>query len=102
MNVTKIVTSPALSLTIGLAVFPLGLAVFSFVPSASAECYGFDSFRTCRDVERRINCTWKKGAFGMQYKSCSAQERVCSQDTDFRKSPPQTRPRTCSNWKNTL
>lgn len=39
---------------------------FSFVPAQAQT-----------SVQNRTHCVWRKGAFGMQYKSCSLQIRTC-------------------------
>jgi hypothetical protein len=44
----------------------------------------------------RTHCVWRKGKFGMQYKSCSLQKRVCT----YRSKVGGGGVTTCTEWRN--
>lgn len=83
-----------------LAVFPIltlafGLSHYFFAPLALAEN---DSFGTSTWREYRNHCVWKKGKFGMKYRSCAAQYRACKKFTG--NNGTSSTPQQCGDWIN--
>lgn len=60
-------------------------------PAVSKDC---NPKGNCTWVERRVNCEWKKGRFGIKYRSCAAQQRSCSSWNG--------NPQQCGVWGNSL
>jgi hypothetical protein len=46
-------------------------------------------------VENRTHCVWRRGSFGMKYKSCSAQIRHCENTASLDGGGA-----VCSPWRN--
>jgi hypothetical protein len=85
MKIKSIIALPVLSIAFGVA--------SSFVMPAIAGC---SAFGECSTREYRTHCEWKSGKFGMKYRSCAAQYRVCK-SYSYR---GVNKPEKCDDWQN--
>jgi hypothetical protein len=53
------------------------ISITSLTLSTLSLASAFVPAQANTSVQNRTHCVWRKGAFGMQYKSCSAQIRTC-------------------------
>jgi hypothetical protein len=86
MNTKSLITLPVVSIFFGLT--------SSFADPAFAECTAFGS---CSTREYRTHCEWKSGKFGMKYRSCAAQYRVCKYSILH---GGKMTPTKCDDWHN--
>jgi hypothetical protein len=88
MSIKSLITLPLLLLSFGLT--------YSFFASpALASC---DSSGNCFWEEYRVHCKWKNGRFGLKYRSCASQYRVCRKLANIPLQP--ATPQKCDDWQN--